>query len=48
MSERDWRTVSKALYLLHCILRDIPPKADSVLKLFLMKVLCSGASRRTC
>lgn len=43
MSEPDWRTVSKAVYLFHSILRDLPVEHHAILKIFLGKVFC-----RTC
>lgn len=39
MSEPDWRTVSKAVYLFHTILRDLPREHHDVLRIFLGKVL---------
>lgn len=38
MSEPDWRTVSKAVYLLHSILQQLSTEDHAVLKLFLGKV----------
>ena len=38
MSEPDWRTVSKAIYLFHAILRELPLEHHAVLKIFLGKV----------
>lgn len=38
MSESDWRTVCKALYLFHCILKELPIEDHAVLKIFLAKV----------
>ncbi|CAM9105357.1 unnamed protein product, partial [Pylaiella littoralis] len=38
MSEPDWRTVSKAVYLFHCILRDLSTEHHAVLKIFLGKM----------
>lgn len=38
MSEPDWRTVSKAIYLFHSILRDLSTEHHAVLKIFLGKV----------
>ena len=43
MSEPDWRTVSKAIYLFHAILRELSLEQHAVLKIFLGKV--GGASR---
>lgn len=40
MSEPDWRTVSKAVYLFHSILRDLPVEHHAILKIFLGKVFC--------
>lgn len=39
MSEPDWRTVSKAVYLFHSILRDLPVEHHAILKIFLGKVI---------
>lgn len=38
MSEPDWRTVTKAVYLFHTILRNLPIEHHAVLKIFLGKV----------
>ena len=38
MSEPDWRTVSKAVYLFHSILKDLPVEHHAILKIFLGKV----------
>lgn len=41
MSEPDWRTVSKAVYLFHSILKDLPVDHHAILKIFLGKVNAS-------
>ena len=41
MSEADWRTVAKAVYMFHTILQEISPEQHAVLKVFLGKVSAS-------
>ncbi|CAM9715790.1 unnamed protein product [Ascophyllum nodosum] len=38
MSEADWRTVAKAVYMFHTILQEISPEQHAVLKVFLGKM----------
>lgn len=42
MSEPDWRTVSKAVFLFHSILKDLPVEHHAILKIFLGKVSYSS------
>ncbi|CAM9159193.1 unnamed protein product, partial [Laminaria digitata] len=48
MSEPDWRTVSKAIYLFHAILRELPFEHQAVLKIFLGKMSREWDKRTGC
>ncbi|CAM9896488.1 unnamed protein product [Ectocarpus sp. 4 AP-2014] len=48
MSEPDWRTVSKAVYLFHSILRDLPVEHHAILKIFLGKMSREWDKKTAC
>ncbi|CBJ25752.1 weakly similar Glutamic acid-rich protein precursor [Ectocarpus siliculosus] len=48
MSEPDWRTVSKAVYLFHSILRDLPVEHHAILKIFLAKMSREWDKKTAC